>query len=132
MVVGASLFIHHFSFPALCRVYGFVYGLTGGVDTTIVVKIENVTHDVNENITEPTVPLRYEKAIISPFVKYTTPDDSGKFCFDVYRTVSLTPDSTYYLLTATDTKGNELLDRATGELGILFQAPDTTEYWIEW
>ena len=116
----------------LCRIYGYIFDQTGEEDTTILVKIENVVYDSSEKTTEITVPLRYEKAIISPYVKYTTPDTTGYFCFDVYRTVSLTPDSTYYLLTATDSQGNELLKRSTGEMGILFQAPDTTEYWIEW
>lgn len=116
----------------LCRVFGYILDQTGQADTTILVKVQNVVYDTTGNETDLTVPLRYGRAIISPYIKYTTPNSDGYFSFDVYMSDSLTPNTTHYLLTAQNARGNQLLERAEGKTGILFQAPDTTEYWIEW
>ncbi|KPJ48254.1 MAG: hypothetical protein AMJ41_05280 [candidate division Zixibacteria bacterium DG_27] len=71
--------------PELCRVYGWIYGLSGEglAAVTISAKINQV-------------PLRYESTIISPYYQSTTSDTSGYWYLDLYPNSALTPDDTQY------------------------------------
>ena len=116
----------------LCNVYGWIFDQTNSADTTFLAKIENVTYDSTTKNEDLTTPLRFQRAIISPYIAYDNPDTTGRFCFDIYRTASLNPDTTWYRLTVENKDGDQLLKREGGALGILFQAPDTVAYEITW
>lgn len=119
---------------SLCRVYSWIFNQQYQADTTFLVKIENILYDNSTGEYKTTVPLRFQNSIISPYILYTNPDTSGWFCFDLHITSALNPDTTWYLLTAEDAAGNQILERGEGDVGILFQIPDTAtvDYWIEW
>jgi len=76
------------SSPSLCRVYGWVYGLSAdslaGVTVTAEIK---------------TSPLEAGSIVISPYLKGTTTNSSGYWYLDLYPSSSLAPSNTKYEFT---------------------------------
>jgi hypothetical protein len=76
------------SSPSLCRVYGWVFGLSAdslsGVTVTAEIK---------------TSPLKAGLLVISPYLKGTTTNSSGYWQLDLYPNASLTPSGTKYEFT---------------------------------
>lgn len=76
------------SSPSLCRVYGWVFGLSAdslaGVTVTAEIK---------------TSPLRAGAIVISPYLKTATTNSSGYWYLDLYPNSSLTPSTTKYEFT---------------------------------
>ncbi|MGE5692513.1 MAG: hypothetical protein ACM3YF_01895, partial [Candidatus Zixiibacteriota bacterium] len=76
------------SSPSLCRVYGWVFGLSAdslaGVTVTAEIK---------------TSPLKAGLIVISPYLKAATTNSSGYWYLDLYPNLSLTPWTTKYEFT---------------------------------
>ncbi len=76
------------SSPSLCRVYGWVFGLSAdslsGVTVTAEIK---------------TTPLKAGLLVISPYLKGATTNPSGYWFLDLYPNLSLTPSGTKYEFT---------------------------------
>ncbi|HEU4435866.1 MAG TPA: hypothetical protein VFR89_00270 [candidate division Zixibacteria bacterium] len=76
------------SSPSLCRVYGWVFGLSAdslaGVTVTAEIK---------------TSPLKAGLIVISPYLKAATTNSSGYWYLDLYPNLSLTPSTTKYEFT---------------------------------
>ncbi len=103
-------------FPAtadLCRVYGWVYNLSG--DT-----LNGAT--VNARIVQS--PLRYQNIVISPYDLTTTTDSTGYWRLDLFPSAALTPDTTLYEFTIRFTSGAILRRKLA--------VPQATEWLLTW
>jgi len=69
----------------LCRVYGWIYDLSGA-------GISGVTVAAGINKT----PIRYQGMLISPYYRSAVSDSSGYWFLDLYPSASLTPDDLEY------------------------------------
>jgi len=80
--------------PVLCRVYGFLYDITGRpeVDAIVAARL-------------PVGVFRYSSAIITPLERTTISDSLGYFALDLVPTPCLTPDTTQYEITITLANG---------------------------
>jgi len=74
--------------PDLCRVYGWVYDLSGQ-------PMANAT--VTARLT--TAPVRYQDIVISPYERTTVSDSVGYWFLDVFPSEALTPNSAKYEFT---------------------------------
>ena len=76
------------SSPSLCRVYGWIYGLSADSLAGVTVMAEVKTS-----------PLKAGLIVISPYLKASTTNSSGYWYLDLYPNSSLTPPSTKYEFT---------------------------------
>lgn len=97
----------------LCRVYGWVYNLSG--DT-----LSGAT--VNARIVQS--PLRYQNIVISPYNLTTTTDSAGYWFLDLFPSAALTPDTTRYEITIRFTSGAILRRKVA--------VPQSTEWLLTW
>jgi hypothetical protein len=99
--------------PDLCRLYGFIYDISGMPD-------ENAT------VTAwlPAGVSRYDSSIISPFRVETTTDSTGYFYLDLIPNVNLIPDTSKYEITITRTDGTVLRERVI--------VPDEENWRLTW
>ena len=88
------------SIPSLCRLYGFVYGISG-------------TPEVGTEITAwlPAGVTRAGAGMISPFKVETTSDSIGYFYLDLIPNSMLKPDTTRYEITVSRTDGTIFRER---------------------
>lgn len=99
--------------PSLCRVYGYVYSVTG-----IPSEEATVTAYLPRGVT------RQGQLIVSPFPTSTTTDSSGYFYLDLIPSDSLTGDDTRYEITIDRPDGTILRKRLT--------IPDATSWQLTW
>lgn len=97
----------------LCRVYGWVYNLSG--DT-----LSGAT--VNARVIQS--PLRYQNIVISPYNLTTTTDSAGYWSLDLFPSAALTPDTTLYEFTIRFTSGAILRRKVA--------VPEATEWLLTW
>lgn len=76
------------SSPSLCRVYGWVFGLSADSLADVTVKAEIKSS-----------PLRAGSIVISPYLKAATTNSSGHWYLDLYPNSSLAPSGTKYEFT---------------------------------
>ncbi|MEW5923766.1 MAG: hypothetical protein AB1746_07250 [Candidatus Zixiibacteriota bacterium] len=108
VIVGSgsdTVYGYHFdpgepSIPSLCRLYGFVYGISG-------------TAEVGAEITAwlPAGVTRAGAGMISPFRVETTSDSIGYFYLDLIPNSLLKPDTTRYEITVSRTDGTIFRER---------------------
>ncbi len=99
--------------PELCRVYGWIYDLSGAemANATIATRLIGAT-------------VRYQNVTVSPYEKSTTSDSSGYWFLDVFPTVCLTPDTVKYEFTIRHTGGPVLRRKVA--------VPDTSSWQLSW
>ena len=98
---------------SLCRVYGWVYNLSGDTIPDASVRARIVDS-----------PLHSGAAIISPYELTTTTDSSGYWFLDLIPSSTLTPDTTRYEFTIRFPSGAILRQRLA--------VPDTSEWLLSW
>ena len=88
--------------PVLCRVFGFLYDITGQpeVDAVVAARL-------------PVGVSRYTSAIITPLERSTKTDSNGAFTLDLLPSSVLVPDTTQYEITITLANGTVLRERVT-------------------
>ncbi|MFC1475998.1 hypothetical protein ACFLQW_03250 [Candidatus Zixiibacteriota bacterium] len=99
--------------PELCRVYGWIYDLSGAK----MAGAEITTRLIG-------APVRYQNVTISPYAKSSISDSSGYWFLDIFPTVSLTPDTVKYEFTIRHT-GGPIVRRKVS-------VPDTTSWQLSW
>jgi hypothetical protein len=99
--------------PDLCRLYGFIYDISGNPD-------ENAT----VSAWLPAGVSRYDSSIISPFRVETTTDSTGYFYLDLIPNVNLIPDTSRYEITIVRTDGTVLRERVA--------IPDEESWRLSW
>lgn len=97
----------------LCRVYGWIYDVTGGEVKDAVITARLVGG-----------PARYDNVVVSPYEKSTTTDSTGYWFVDVLPSVCLTPDTVRYEFTMRQTGGPILRQSVS--------VPDTTAWLLSW
>ncbi len=101
------------SLTGLCRVYGFLYNISGIPEPEALVTAQL-----------PSGVVRFSSVIVSPFSVSTTTDSNGYFFFDLIPSDSLIPAGTPYEFTISRTDGTILRQRLT--------VPDTTQWRLTW
>jgi hypothetical protein len=99
--------------PDLCRVYSYVYGLSGDSLAGVQVAAQ-LMHG----------PVRYGAILISPFARSTVTDASGYFALDLIPSSLLTPAGSRYEITATRAAGVVVRRTVT--------VPDQASWMLEW
>jgi hypothetical protein len=99
--------------PSLCRVYGYVYNLSGAPEAGA---------SVSAHL--PSGVAQSASGIISPFFISTTTDSTGYFYLDLIPSDSLTPAGLKYEFTITRTDGTIMRQRLT--------VPDSTQWRLTW
>ena len=99
-IFGYQIDIGNPAEPNLCRVYGYLYGITGLPET-----------GAGVSATIPTGDVRSGNLIISPFTKSTTTDSLGYFYLDLIPSDSLIPAGQKYEITINRTDGTVLRQR---------------------
>ncbi len=99
--------------PELCRVYGWVYDLTGTAIEGVTIATRMIS-----------VPVRYADIVVSPFEKSTTSDSTGYWYLDVYPSAALTPGGAKYEMTLRYDDGAIVRKKIT--------VPDTTSWQFSW
>jgi len=97
----------------LCRVYGWIYDVTGEEVEDAIVTARLVG-----------VAVRYGDVVVSPYEKSTVTDSSGYWFIDVLPSVCLTPDTVHYEFTLRQT-GGPILRQAVS-------VPDTAAWLLSW
>ena len=97
----------------MCRVYGFLYNISGIPEPQALVTAQL-----------PSGVVRFSSVIVSPFSVSTTTDSNGYFFFDLIPSDSLIPAGTPYEFTISRTDGTILRQRLT--------VPDTTQWRLTW
>jgi hypothetical protein len=97
----------------LCRVYGWVYNLSG--DT-----LNGAT--VNARVIQS--PLRFQNVVVSPYKLTTTTDSTGYWRLDLFPSASLTPDTTRYEFTIRFASGAILRRKVA--------VPDSAQWLLSW
>jgi hypothetical protein len=82
--------------PGLCRVYGWVYDITGDSLAGI---------EVTAEIPREYHPVKYNNVVITPFSKSSTTDSSGYWQIDLIPSSSLSGDEVKYLFTVKNDSG---------------------------
>ncbi len=100
-------------FPALCRVYGYLYSVSAVPEEDAVVRAYL-----------PAGAAQSGNLIISPFMVTTTSDSSGYFYLDLIRSDSLVPAATQYDLIIERSDGTIVHKRIT--------VPDSTSWQLDW
>jgi hypothetical protein len=99
--------------PDLCRLYGFIYDISGDPDGSA-----NITAWLPAGVS------RYDSSIISPFRVETTTDSTGYFYIDLIPNVNLIPDTSKYEITIIRTDGTILRERIS--------VPDEESWRLTW
>jgi len=99
--------------PDLCRLYGFIYDISG-------------IPDGNATVTAwlPAGVTRFDSSIISPYRVETTTDSTGYFYIDLIPNASLIPDTSKYEITIVRTDGTILRERVS--------VPDQESWLLTW
>jgi hypothetical protein len=113
-----TTFVNHGTIPTsgspdLCRVYGFLYDISGNPD-------------INATVTAwlPSGVCRADSTIISPFKVQASSDDSGYFYLDLIPSGNLIPDTTKYEVTISRSDGTILRERIV--------IPDQESWLLTW
>jgi len=113
-----TAFVYHGAIPTsgspdLCRLYGFIYDISGNPDD-------------NATITAwlPIGVSRYDSSIVSPYRVETTTDSTGYFYIDLIPNINLIPDTSKYEVTIVRTDGTILRERIT--------VPDEESWRMTW
>jgi len=101
------------SSPFLCRVYGYVYNLSG---------VPEAGASVTAHL--PSGVAQLANGIVSPFSISTTTDSTGYFFLDLIPSDSLTPAGVKYEFTISRTDGTILRQRLA--------VPDSTQWKLTW
>jgi len=101
------------SAPQLCRVYGFLYDITGQPE-----------EGASVTACLPSGVVQYVVVVVSPYSVSTTTDSSGYFYLDLIPSDSLIPPGTKYEFTISRTDGTILRQRLT--------VPDSTQWRLTW
>jgi hypothetical protein len=99
--------------PELCRVYGFLYDISGNPENSAVV-----------TAWLPSGVSRSDNSIISPFKVTALSDTTGYFYLDLIPNGVLVPDSSKYEITITRTDGTILRQRVV--------VPDSPSWLLTW
>jgi len=99
--------------PELCRVYGWIYGLSGEGLSSVTVSAK-----INQS------PLRYESTVISPYYQSTTSDTAGYWYLDLYPNAVLTPDDSQYEFIIYHSSGAVLRKKVT--------VPEQSSWQLTW
>jgi hypothetical protein len=97
----------------LCRVWNWVYKITGIADSGAIVQMRIKT-----------VPLKFGNIIINGYARKDTTDANGYFYMDVYPNSVLTPSTTNYEVIIFKTDGTIFKDTLT--------VPDSTSWQLKW
>jgi hypothetical protein len=97
----------------LCRVYGWIYGLSGE-------GLAGITVSAKINQT----PLRHQSTVLSPYYQSTTTDTSGYWYLDLYPNSDLTPEDTDYEFSIYYSSGAVLRKKVT--------VPDQRTWQLSW
>ncbi len=116
--ISATLSGYHFdpgqpSAPNLCRLYGFLYAVSG---------LPESGAKVSASI--PSGVVRHNSLVISPFTTSTTTDANGYFYLDLIPSDLLNPSGTKYEITITRADGTILRQR--------LKIPTTPTWQLEW
>lgn len=116
--VTDSIFGFHFdpgnpSLPDLCRMYGFLYDITGNPESSATI-----------TACLPAGMARLDGTIISPFKRSTVSDSAGYFYLDLIPNSDLTPDTCKYEISITRSDGTILRERVT--------VPDMPGWELSW
>ncbi|PKK83429.1 MAG: hypothetical protein CVT49_08395 [candidate division Zixibacteria bacterium HGW-Zixibacteria-1] len=90
------------SMPSLCRLYGFIYGISGNPQAGA-----EITAWLPAGVT------RAGAGLISPFKVKTTSNENGYFYLDLIPNNMLDPDTTRYEITVSRTDGTIFRERVT-------------------
>jgi hypothetical protein len=99
--------------PDLCRLYGFIYDISGNPDGSATV-----------TAWLPAGASRLDSSIISPYRVETTTDSTGYFYIDLIPNSNLIPDTTKYEITIVRTDGTILRERVA--------VPDEENWLLTW
>lgn len=99
--------------PAFCRVWGYLYDLSGTAQA-----------DAEITASLPQGVVRIGNTIVSPFSVSTTSDDYGYFYLDLIPSVNMIPDTTHYEISISLTNGTILRQRLV--------VPDSTNWKLVW
>lgn len=99
--------------PDLCRVYGFVFGLTGEPES-----------GVNVGAALPAGVVQSNGLIVSPTVVSTTTDSAGYFYLDLIPSSMMAPTGTQYEISISRADGAILRQRAT--------VPNVDSWQLDW
>jgi hypothetical protein len=99
--------------PALCRVYGFLYDISGQPESgaTVTARL-------------PFGVARAGTVLISPFEIEAASDSAGYFCLDLIPSSGLQPDTTCYEITVTRYDGTIMRERVI--------VPDQSNWLLSW
>ena len=99
--------------PDLCRVYGWVYDLTGR-------PVEQATVTARLSV----APVRYQNVVISPYERTALSDSTGYWFLDVFPSSVLNPNSSRYEFTVHYTDGAIVRRKVS--------VPDSTVWLLGW
>lgn len=103
--------------PNLCRVWGYIFNLGGSKDSTYTVMAEIET-----------VPMWFDRVLISPYLKEAQTDSNGYWYVDLYPNSRLTPSGTRYKFEIKDENDNHLLKTGAGQYWIKSTVPDQQKW----